>query len=64
MEAAIWTCDHCAEPTALDKPGKSLDLNSEWKPKTVLTLLIKPASCAVAAPAGAVLAGGTLKPLK
>jgi hypothetical protein len=64
MEAAIWTCNHCAEPIALDKPGKSLDLNTEWKPKTGFTLLIKPAACARAAPAGAVLARGALKLLK
>ena len=64
MEAAIWTSSHCAEPIVLDKLGKSLDMNCEWKPKTVFTPFIKPAACAVAALAGAVLAGGALKPLK
>jgi len=56
MEAAIWTCNRCAEPIALDKLGKSLEPNTEWKPKTVLTPLIKPAACAGAALTGAVLA--------
>ena len=64
MEAAIWTSNHCAELIALDKLGKSLNLNTEWKPKTGFTPLIKPAAYAGAALAGAVLARGALKLLK
>jgi|GEM_PF-3031564 len=64
MEAAIWTSDHCAELIALDKLVKSLDLNTERKPQTVFTPFIKPAACAVAALAGAVLARGALRLLK
>jgi hypothetical protein len=64
MEAAICTSNHCVELIALDKLGKSLDLNCERKPQTVFTPFIKPASYAVAAPAGAVLARGALKLLK
>jgi hypothetical protein len=64
MEAAVCTCNHCAEPIALDKLGKSLDLNTEWKPKTEFTPLIKPATYAGAALACAVLARGALKLLK
>ena len=64
MEAAIWTSNHCTELIALDKLGKSLNLNTEWKPNKGFTPLIKPATYAGAALAGAALARGALKVMK
>ncbi|MFW6114096.1 MAG: FAD-dependent oxidoreductase, partial [Actinomycetota bacterium] len=64
MEAAIWNANHCAELIALDKMGKSVSLNVEWKPKKGFTPLIKPASYAGAALAGTAIARGAWKLFK
>jgi len=64
MEAAIWTANHCAETIALDKLGKTVSLNVEWKPKRGFTPFLKPATYAGAALGGAAIARGGSKLLK
>jgi len=64
MEAAIWTANHCAEVIALDKLGKTVSLNVEWKPRKGFTPFLKPATLAGATLAGAALARGAWKLLK
>ncbi len=64
MEAAIWTSNHCAEVIALDKLGRTISLNVEWKPKQGFTPLLKPANQIAAALAGAILARKAVKAFK
>jgi 15-cis-phytoene desaturase len=64
MEAAIWNSNHVAEVIALDKLGKTVLLNVEWKPKKGLTPFIKPATQLGAALGGLALARGAWKLLK
>ena len=64
MEAAIWNANHVAEVIALDKLGRTVSLNVEWKPKKGLTPLLKPATQVGAALGGLALARGALKLLK
>ena len=64
MEAAIWNANHCAEIIALDKLGKTVSLNVEWKPKKGFTPFLKPATQAGIVLAGVALARGAWKLLK
>jgi uncharacterized protein with NAD-binding domain and iron-sulfur cluster len=64
MEAAIWNSNHCAELVALDKLGRTISLNVEWKPNKGLTPLLKPANQIGAALVGAMLARRAVKALK
>lgn len=64
MEAAIWNSNHVAEIIALDKLGKTVSLNVEWKPKKGFNPILKPATQVGAALGGLVLARGALKLLK
>jgi len=64
MEAAIWNSNHVAEIIALDKLGKTVSLNVEWKPKKGFNPILKPATQVGAALGGLALARGALKLLK
>ncbi len=64
MEAAIWNANHVAEVIALDKLGKTITLNVEWKPKKGFTPLLKPATQVGAALGALTLARGAWKLLK
>jgi zeta-carotene desaturase len=64
MEAAIWNANHVAEVIALDKLGRTISLNVEFKPKKGFTPLLKPATMAGAALGGLAVARGALKLLK
>ncbi len=64
MEAAIWNANHVAEVIALDKLGRTISLNVEWKPKKGFTPLLKPATQVGAAMGGLALARKALKALK
>ncbi|MBN2026087.1 MAG: FAD-dependent oxidoreductase, partial [Actinobacteria bacterium] len=64
MEAAIWNSNHVAEVIALDKLGKTVSLNVEWKPKKGFNPILKPATQVGAALFGLTLARGAWKLLK
>jgi len=42
MEAAIWNANKVTELIAADKMGKTISLNSEYKPSEPLMKLMKP----------------------